>query len=263
MKRVRAFLSGGPFPVRRLGRKVLWQSPRLYRWVGILRDRGDCLLNDYEVWFGGYPRSANTFSVAAFKLANPTVRVASHWHIPAFIINALQDKKPGMFLVRQPKDSVVSWTIFWQGKLKLGDSLDYYLDFHRAMLSHRENLFVSPFEQTINNFEGVLSAFNTRFGTNYAAPVPGKKTSEECLKTIEDWLRAPDGSINEFVVSRPSPKRVKIKAQLSEMLRKSPSLSRKLEMAQNLYAEFSAGHSPKASAPTRDLLATDLSQNPG
>jgi hypothetical protein len=244
MKTLRALLGGGPFPVRRVGRRLLWRHPRVYRWFGILRNRGDCLENGFDVWFGGYPRSANTYCVAAFKLANPAVPIASHWHIPAFIIHALDLGKPGIFLIRRPVDPVISWTIFFQGQLTLQDSLQYYIDFHRAMLPYREKLFISPFDLTISHFQKVLQAFNLRFGTNYTSPTLSQKTSDDCLARVEDWLRAPDGSINELIVSRPSPKRAAIKASMLETLRESPSLSRKLKMADTLFEEFTGGLKP-------------------
>jgi hypothetical protein len=240
MTKLRALLSGGPFPIRRVGRRLLWRHPRVYRWFGVLRNRGDCLRNGFDVWFGGYPRSANTYCVAAFKLANPAVPIASHWHIPAFIIHALNLGKPGIFLIRRPIDPVISWTIFFQGQLTLHNSLQYYIDFHKAMLPYRQQLFVSSFESTINDFPRVLRAFNSRFGTNYAVPTPGQKTADECLAKVEDWLRAPDGSVNELIVSRPSPKRAAIKAGLLETLQKSRSLSRKLEIADALFEEFTS-----------------------
>src|SRR2546423_5800456 len=112
-------LTCGPFPIRRLGRRLLWAHPTLYRWFGILRNRGDCLADDFDIWIGGYPRSANSFATAVFKLGNPKVRVATHLHIPTFIINALRLNKPGVLLVRKPIDAAVSWAIFWEGQMKL------------------------------------------------------------------------------------------------------------------------------------------------
>ena len=207
----------------------------------MVRHQLDCLQNGFDIWFGGYPRSANTHCVAAFQLANPAVPIASHWHIPAFIIHALDLGKPGIFLIRRPIDPVISWTIFLQGQMTLQHSLDYYIDFHTAMLPYREKLFISPFESTIHDFQSVLQAFNLRFGTDYSAPVPSQKTAADCLARVEDWLRAPDGSINEFMVSRPSPQRVAIKAGMLEALHKSPLLRRRLQKAEALFEEFTVG----------------------
>lgn len=241
-------MGGGPFPVRRLGRRLLWTRPSLYRWFGILRDRGDCLEEDFEVWIGGYPRSANTFAVAAFKLANPQVRIASHWHIPTFVIHGLRCGKPGILVIRRPLDSVVSWTLYWQGKMKLEDSLDYYLDFHNALLPYRGELFVAPFDATTKDFARILHQFNQRFGTKYTPLPPGENSVRRCVSFVEDWLRAPDGSINEFKVSRPSPKREALKPKLVKALNESLRLANKLQAANELYGLFCACLPPMTDA---------------
>src|SRR5438105_4275553 len=100
-------LREGPFLIRRLGRVLFWRDPALYRWFGVVRHDCDCLQNGFDVWMGGFPRSANTFAVAAFKLANPTVQLATHFHVPPFIIHGLRCGKPGFFLIRQPEEAVI------------------------------------------------------------------------------------------------------------------------------------------------------------
>ncbi len=210
----------------------------MYRSFGVLRERGDCLEKDYEVWFGGYPRSANTFSIASFHLANPNVRIARHWHIPTFIINAVRLGKPGILHMRRPEDSVISWTIFWRGQHELADSLDYYIDFHRALLPYREKIFVAVFERIIHEFESVMRQFNSRFGTDYAEPEPSQRTADARMAIIEDRFRGADGVINEHMVSRPSEKRAKLKGSLLAQLHGSKALTKKLGVADELYREF-------------------------
>jgi hypothetical protein len=210
----------------------------MYRSFGVLRERGDCLEKDYEVWFGGYPRSANTFSIASFHLANPNVRIARHWHIPTFIINAVRLGKPGILHMRRPEDSVISWTIFWRGQHELADSLDYYIDFHRALLPYREKIFVAVFEQIIHEFDSVMREFNGRFGTDYAEPEPSQRAADARMAIIEDRFRGADGVINEHMVSRPSEKRAKLKGSLLAQLHESKVLRRKLGVADELYREF-------------------------
>jgi hypothetical protein len=238
LRNVRIMMREGPFLMRRLGRILFWRDPVLYRWLGVIRDRGDCLEDGFEVWMGGYPRSANTFAVAAFKLANPAARLASHLHIPPFIIHSLHCKKPGIFLIRRPEEAVVSWTIYWEGRMKLADSLDYYIDFHRSMLSHVAALFVSPFEETTSNFGQVVRDFNAKFGTHYASLPLDETTMDRCFSYIEDRVRSENGSVNEFTVSRPTATRDSIKPKLFAALRDSSRLSRKLKIADELYHSF-------------------------
>ena len=238
MRQFQALLKGGPLPVRRLGRYLFWGDPKLYRWLGIVRGHGDCMKDGFDFWMGGYPRSANTFALASFKLANPDVHVASHFHIPTFIIHGVQTRKPGLFLIRHPIDSVVSWTIFWEGRVKLEHSLDYYLDFHRPLLAFRKNLFVARFEDAIADFTGVLRKLNARFGTKYSALPKESGSTRRCLKYVEDCMRGADGTVNEFMVARPSPRRAALKPALVEELKSSRRLARKMESANKLYTLF-------------------------
>jgi hypothetical protein len=238
VSRFSEFKRKGPFAVRRIGRRLFWSEPGLYRWLGIVRGRGDCLGNGYDVWLGGYPRSANTFATAAFKLANPGVSVASHFHIPPFIVRGLNLGKPGIFLIRRPIDCVVSWTIYWEGRLRLEQALDYYVDFHRALVQFKSDLFVATFEETTRQFSRVIRKFNQRFGTNYSCLPHDQKSVDRCLSYADDFARSGDGSVNEFTVSRPSEKRAATKAELTSRFHTSAKLAKRLVDANRLYDTF-------------------------
>jgi hypothetical protein len=179
--------------------------------------------------------------MASFKLSNPALNVVTHWHIPAFVINALRLKKPGILLIRQPLDAALSWAIFWEGRMRVEDALDYYADFHRTLLPHRRKLFVATFAEATGRFEDLLDRFNDKFGTKCLALPPGNGNLNRCVSYVEDLFRAPDGSLNEFTVPRPSPQRAKLKAELLEQMGNSPRLLRKLAAADELYTVFRGG----------------------
>jgi hypothetical protein len=232
-------MNKGPILLRRIGRILFWRYPAVYRGFGILRGRGDCLKQECDVWMGGYPRSANTFAVAAFKLANPAARLGSHFHIPPFIISCLQLQKPGVFVIRAPEDAAISWTIYWKGQTTLEHCLDYYLDFHRVMRPYISELFVAPFDIIVNDFPSVIDGLNRRFGTGYSALPHDGTTVAVCFSRIEGATPyEPDGSLDESIVNRPSRHRAKLKPALLEELRKSPRMLRKLELANELFNEF-------------------------
>lgn len=203
-----------------------------------MRGRGDCLGNDYNIWVGGYPRSANTFVTAALRLANPQTCVATHWHIPAFIIRGLRLNKPGILLIREPLDAALSWAIFWHGRVKLEHWLDYYVDFHSALLPYQGQLFVAGFEEATSNFEVMVGRFNKKFGTEIVACAVDGFSRERCFDYVEDWFREPDGTLDEFKVPRPSMQRNRLKGKLLEDLRHSSRLGEKLKKAQEIYNKF-------------------------
>ncbi len=222
--------------LRRLGRKLFWSSPVLYRQFGLLRNRGDCFANDFDLWIDGYPRSANTFAVEAFTLANPGARVRSHRHIPTFIIQALKLRKPGIFLLRRPEDAAISWAIFWDDRLDR--CLDYYIDFHRVLRRYAPQLFIATFEEVTTRFDGLIGEFNQRYGTQYATVPHDAETVANCFVRIErDYPKIP-GGVNEMRVCRPSEKRTPHQARLREQLRNSPALAEKLARAEECYRFF-------------------------
>ncbi len=178
--------------------------------------------------------------MAALKLANPNIPLASHFHLPPFIIRGLQLGKPGILLIRPPIDAAVSWTIYWEGQIRLEDALDYYLDFHHALLPFRAGLFVATFDQVTQDFPQVIQRFNRCFTTDYASLRSDDAAVHRCFCFAEERARSGDGSINEFTVSRPSAHRSGMKSNLIESIQASATLVRKLEAANRLYAVFSS-----------------------
>ncbi len=63
-----------------------------------------------ELVIEGFPRSANSFSVTAFRrLQQKKVNIAHHHHVPAQIIKAINLQIPILVLIRSPKDAVISY----------------------------------------------------------------------------------------------------------------------------------------------------------
>jgi PAS domain S-box-containing protein len=226
-------MNKGPFLLRSFGRWLFWRRPALYRCFGLVRGRGDCFDQDFDLWVGGFPRSATSFASEAFQLANPGVRLARDRHLAPSMVHWLDLGRPGLFLIREPEDAVISWAILWGGYLE--ESLDYYIDFHRALLPEVPRLFVATFDLITRDFGAVVEAFNQHFGTRYAAPTPGAESTKEVFSRLETTALL---SGNELTVCRPSAKRAQLKPELRRRLRENPELIRKLELANELYAAF-------------------------
>lgn len=217
-------------PFRRLGRFLLWRYPTFYRRLGLLRDRGDCCADDFELWIDGFPRSAQTFASKSFLVANPHAKVRSHQHLPPFIINAIEAEKPGMLLIRKPEDAVVSWAIFWEESL--GPCLDYYIDFHRALLPNAERAFKARFEDVTRDFGGLIHKFNQRFGTDFRPPDHDSEAIFSLIKAETNWH---DPELDRRRICCPSADRVRMKAQLMKELTASSKMTRGLDKARKLY----------------------------
>lgn len=234
--------------LHRIGRRLLWGHPERFRPIGILRGRGDVTATDYDLWIDGFPRSANTFAAKSFQLANPSVKIRSHRHLPPFVIQSLRDGKPGMLMMRRPEDAVLSWAIFWQVRVDI--CLDYYLDFHRALLPHVPDLFLARFEEVTTRFDEVIQRFNRHFGTNYTPMMHDAETLARCHAEMDRELIEWRGFVDEMRIPRPSPQRAAVKRDVAQRLRESPALARKLETANELYRAFA----PAISRPQPDPL---------
>lgn len=217
--------------------------------LGILRGRGDCLRHDFDIWVGGYPRSSNSFATAALRLGNPQLRVATHLHIPPFIINAVRANKPGLLIVRPPRDAALSWAIFWEGRITIEQALDYYLDFHQALRPLRQDIFVASFEETTTAFDSVLRRLNHKLGASFVGLPKSAPSTDRCLSYVEDWFRSSDGSLNEFRVPRPSVRRAEVKRTLEKKIQTSHRILKKLQKADELYFEFTRFEDAKCSTP--------------
>ncbi|HXD00448.1 MAG TPA: hypothetical protein VN048_13985 [Verrucomicrobiae bacterium] len=238
--------------VHRLARACLWHDPSLYRWFGRLRGRGDCLNLDYDLWIDGFPGSGTALAATAFWEANPEVKLAGRWHAPPFILHALYSFKPGIFLIRQPADAAISSAIL--SNSSLGESLDYYNDFHRVMAPQASWMFVAPFEDIMTQCATVIESFNLHYRTNYAAPAQNPAAR---LATAKPSAPQPEGAVRELRVARPSPISSSLKNEMRQHLHESPALRRKLEQARKYYSAFLQGERrtklPNFNVSTRHL----------
>src|SRR5204862_776059 len=118
---------------------LLGDYPRLYYPVMRHRRRYKDLLisDDTELVIEGYPRSGNTFAVAALQFAQTRVlRIARHTHSPAQVMEAVRRRLPTLVLVRAPRDAAVSLVIR-EPAVTLERALKRYERYHRRLHGYR------------------------------------------------------------------------------------------------------------------------------
>lgn len=236
----------------RFARACLWHDPSLYRLFGRLRGHGDCLNLDFDLWIDGFPGSGTALAAAAFREANPGVKLAGRWHVPPFILHALYSFKPGIFLIRQPADAVISSAIL--SNCSLRESLDYYNDFHRVMAPQASWLFVVPFEDVMTQCATVIESFNLHYRTDYAAPAQNPAAR---LAAAVPSAPEPEVAVRELRVARPSLISSDRKHELRRLLHESPALRRKLEHARRYYSAFLLGER-RTKVPTFNVSTRHL-----
>jgi hypothetical protein len=188
-----------------------------------------------ELVIEGFARSANTFAVEAFELAQPRpVRIVHHLHAPAQIIAAVRLGIPTIALIREPQDAIVSYLIREPcATPRMG--LAEYIRFYKAVRRHRQSLVVADFDVVTTDFGSVIREVNKRFGTAFAEFEHTEKNIQKCFRVIEEGNRETYGAVLESTISRPSPHRGEIKRDIIQGYR-AESLTRLRLEAERLYS---------------------------
>jgi hypothetical protein len=150
-----------------------------------------------EVVIDGYTRSASTFAVYAFQLAQSRpVRMAHHLHAPAQLIAAAKMGKPTLLVIREPKGAILSQVIR-EPEVAVESALVAYARFHRCLMPYRSSFVVGDFEEITHDFGSVIRRMNQRFGTSFEEFDHSDANTKQCLDlikhrptTIREWRAA-------------------------------------------------------------------------
>lgn len=195
---------------------------------------------DTEIIIEGYPRSANTFAVAAFEYSQRRKAcIARHTHAPAQIFQGVKHSIPVILLIRNPKDAVVSLVIRDQ-TMTLRKALISYLWYHQAILAYVDKCVVAEFSKVVTNYSQILEQVNKKYGKNYTLFEHDNIAEKSIFELVENMERADSGgTLRESHVARPSASRREIKRVLSSELSTSSNMSL-LEQCDSLYRKILA-----------------------
>jgi hypothetical protein len=193
-----------------------------------------------ELVIEGYPRSGNTFAVAALQFAQRRrLTIARHTHYPAQVIEGVRRRLPTLVLVRAPVDAAASLVIR-EPVISLQVALKRYIRFYARVHRYRTGYVVATFPQVTENYGPVIERLNRAFGLDL---VPFEHTAANCervFKIVEDMERhAFRGEMAETRVARPSAVRIAPKARLMEELNRETHREL-LARCDELYGRFEA-----------------------
>jgi hypothetical protein len=238
---------------------------------------------DTELVIDGFTRTAGTFAVTAFHVAQPRpVRVAHHLHAPAQILRAAELGVPTLLTIREPEGSVLS-TVVRKPCLEVGGTLRAYVRFHRAVRRVLDRIVVADFDETTTDFGAVVARVNARFGTEFAPFEHTDANVATCFELIElrsqrpEWRRAiqdffcgrislaelrevqaahpaEGGQIAENRVARPSEQRGALRERLVEEYR-SARLARLRAEAEEVYLATAGTPSVREKPVLRSVAA--------
>jgi len=196
---------------------------------------------DTEVVIEGFARSANSFAVNAFCLAQGRpVHVAHHLHAPAQVMAAGRDGVPAIVLVREPEAAICSF-LLWQPHLRVREAVSAYLRFYRPLRSIEDVYVVATFEQVTSDFGEVIDRLNERFGSSFERFEHTQANVDRCFEEIETNSRVQrHGELLESVVARPSAERKHLKQAAQERFRRetTPDLRAELDAIHRHFTEL-------------------------
>jgi hypothetical protein len=227
---------------RHHARRPLARTPHL--WDAAMRvrpeKRATLARPDTAIVIEGFLRSGNTFSVAAFQLANGTeLHVGRHLHGAPHVLRAVRLGLPTVVLVREPRDAVLSYLVR-RATLTPYDALLEYIDFYRTAWPVRDGFVVGPFDVVTRDFGSIIEQVNERFGTSFRRYDPTPENEARAFEIVEEMNRLESGGeVLETHVGRPSAERVRRKEELRALLER-PRTVRKLGEAEELYEQYVA-----------------------
>lgn len=213
--------------------------PKLFFPLVYLNYKGRHLAVDRstDIVIDGFPRSANSFSVGAFKQAQQyEFSIAHHLHAPAQVIRASTLSVPTILLIRSPVDAILSlkaldMEIFFKQQYSpsmavgINRYLNWWISFYSILLPYSDSYIVSLFDDTIKDFDSVINRLNLRFKTSFST-VKNKEGSN-----IEEIHRS------RGYHAGPSKQRDEFKLQARKKL-KSADCQSSIDTADMLYQKF-------------------------
>ncbi len=210
----------------------------LARW----RRHGEIVHPDTEIVIEAFARSAQSFVVAAFRLAQEphAVQIAHHTHSPSTLIDGVRHEIPALVIVREPEDAIISYVIRTPS-ISLRGALRGYVRFHRPLLPYRDRLVVGTFGEVTTDLAAVIARVNGRFGTDFGTFDPTDENVARIFGEIEadERGRASSDVERERAIPRPSALREDLKTGMLTAYRTDDLHALRTEAAR-LYAVFAS-----------------------
>jgi hypothetical protein len=224
------------------GKTLIAEHPSVAIPLSRLRGHGQLVDENADLVVEAFVRSALSYAVAAFRLAQEPepMNVAHHTHSPSALIDGLRHRKPPLLIVRPPAEAVLSYVVK-TSDVSVRAALQGYVRFQRPLLPYGGELAVARFEEVTTDFATVIRRINKLFGTGFKEYVRTDENEARIRAEIDaDWkIRARTDEERERGVPRPSAQRDQLKEQMAARLH-DPKLRGTLERAQRLYNTFAA-----------------------
>lgn len=190
-----------------------------------------------ELVIEGFPRSANTFAVAAFRSAQPSaIELAHHLHMPAQVIYAARHHIPCLVLIREPVAAICSYVLLRDYPWNDPDAaITEYVRFYSAVAPYSPLFTLATFDEVTTDFGAVIDRVNHQFETTFTTPTHDQTLTQQCFSQADVLSRRHNGGrIAARETSRPVERRKQAKAAVEAKL-KSQRYITQLAQAERVY----------------------------
>lgn len=174
-----------------------------------------------DICIEGFPRSANSLAVHAFRLANPGAEIAHHVHVPMQVVRAAEDEIPCVVLIRDPLDAIASLLIMSEDALPENVAIRSYESFYAGIAEVRGRIAIATFDAVVRDPSEVARMANERFGTAFGS-LPAEEAKERATQSIREANRARP----QTWWTIPTGEKDALKPRILERLRANPRLGR-------------------------------------
>lgn len=170
-----------------------------------------------EIVIEGFPRSANTYAVVAFRLAQGRkIKMAHHLHATAQIKRAAQLDVPAILLIRDPSEAILSLMVR-DPQASAHWALRSYIRFYSGVVPYLPKTVVAPFAMVTSDLAGIIRMVNSHYGTTFKEFVP-TEDALTAVRRIVEWMARRDsvmtGRAYRLGVALPSDQRQRAKEVL-------------------------------------------------
>jgi len=178
---------------------------------------------DTDIVIEGFPRSANTYAVAAFSVAQAEEKkIARHTHAPAQLEQAVRLMRPTVVLIRRPADAIASYKVR-EPELSLSVACKEYAYFYKTAYRLKQHLVFVDFDTVIGDFNLLVRKVNRKFLTDFETLNLTQDEQQRINDLVEALERSESGGeLRETHVARPSTMRHESTRFVKEQLEAKP-----------------------------------------
>lgn len=227
-------------------RKIIKSTPFIYKiFFALFRQskvRTKLPNKQSHFYFGGFPRSGNSFLTNLFEELHPGVEFSHHLHAIAATKIALSRKIPVVIIVRNPIECISSLLVMNQrddqqrNKMLMNKYVEEYITYHSTILKRRSELEVIIFEEVTKDPNLFLNAIY-KVAKPSIEPIDDEDRSLEKLNEKATIGKRQKKMSNEHAVrysSLPNEERKKLKESVKEDLQELEGLQECINLYQAL-----------------------------